>query len=207
MFYDYSLPLFVTVDDEKYYIRNKCDYRTVLKVLKIYDDDELSEIGCLKCVLYNFYEHYYNFAHRFDDVSEGITNIEIGEKEVELLFRMKEIIDFNVRDVDKSKRHPKLVDWSYDFHNIAPAVSKVLTYDIRESDKYTHWFTFVGAMQEVGECYWTRILRYRAKKAHGEKMDKYDRDFYKNCKSDIDIPSFGKDNFFEWIKIQETKKT
>jgi hypothetical protein len=77
-----------------------------------------------------------------------------------------------------AKKSPKVVDWEQDFHMIAPAVNRVLGFDVRESPQKVHWWTFLGGYMEIGgDCSFAQIVSIRDKKARGKKLEKYEREY------------------------------
>ena len=81
------------------------------------------------------------------------------------------------RDVKK----PTLMDWEQDAPLIIPAINKVLGREIR-ADKYMHWWTFLSAYMEIGECSFTHIINIRDKKAKGKKLEKWELEYIQEHK-------------------------
>lgn len=81
---------------------------------------------------------------------------------------------------------PRLIDWDQDFHLMAPPINRVLGYECRSCD-YLHWWTFLGAYMEIGECYFQQVVAIRSKKAKSKKLDKSDEEFYRKHKADVDL--------------------
>ena len=86
------------------------------------------------------------------------------------------------------------MDWSQDFQLIVAPINRVLGYEIRskEYDSNTntggvHWWTFLSAYQEIGDCLFAQVVRIREKKAKGKALDKSDRDFYRKNRDLVDI--------------------
>lgn len=52
---------------------------------------------------------------------------------------------------------------------------------------YLHWWTFVGAFQEIGDCLFAQIIGIRQKLAKGKTLDKGEKDFYRSNRSLIDL--------------------
>lgn len=90
------------------------------------------------------------------------------------------------RDKESQAGGPRVMDWDQDFHLIAPPVNRVLGYECR-SCEYLHWWTFLGAYMEIGDCYFAQVVSIRSKRARGKKLDKSDQDFYRKHKRDIDL--------------------
>lgn len=179
----WELPKSVEIDGVEHKIRNDCDYRVVLDVISALNDKELDEQSRVQCALFIFYE----------DLSK-ITDIQTAVDE------MMKIINCGEEKEDKSEEpKPKLMDWEHDWHLIAPPISRILGYDVRDPDKYTHWYTLIGAYMEIGDCYFAQILSIRSKKMKGKKLDETDRQFYKEHKKDIDLPMKLSEEDKDWL--------
>ena len=167
---EWDLPLSVNIDGIEYKIRDKCDYRVVLDCISALKDNELTESERIQCALFIFYENV-----------DEIKDIEKACRE------MLKIINHGT-DSDDSEDKPPLMNWEHDFKIIAPPVNRILNYDIRTPDKYTHWYTFLGAYMEIGECLFSNVVSIRAKRAKGIPLDKTDRTFAEENKKLIEIP-------------------
>jgi len=69
---------------------------------------------------------------------------------------------------------------------LIPAVNKVLGTECRVAP-YLHWWTFLGAYMEIGEGLFSSVISIRNKKAKGEKLEKYERTFYRENKKLVDF--------------------
>lgn len=168
---NWDIPLSVEIDGVFHRIRNECDYRVVLDVNKVLNDDDLPLIHRIDVALQIFYEN-----------SEKIKDIEKATKE---MFR---IINIGEENAQEDENKPKLMDWEQDFNLIAPAISRVLGYSVRDPRKITHWWDFIGAYMEIGsECSFSTVISIRAKKAKGKKLEKHEQEFYNENKKIIDL--------------------
>lgn len=165
----WNFPKSLIVGGKEYGINS--DYRAVISVFTALNDYELKkEDNFVQCgvILSLFYEDY-----------ESIP-IEHWQ---EALGQMKEFIDMGIED---SKNKTKLMDWDKDAPLIIPPVNKILGYEVREP-RYTHWWTFLGAYMNIGECLFSSIINIRQKKANKEKLEKYEQKFYSDNKALIDL--------------------
>ena len=69
------------------------------------------------------------------------------------------------------------MDWEQDYGLLVPPINRVLGREIR-SVEYLHWWTFLGAYQEIGDCAFAQVVRVRDRLARGKKLDKADREWY-----------------------------
>ena len=167
---NWSLPMTVKIDGVDRPIRNRCDYRVVLDVISALKDGDLTEEQRVKCALYIFYESLDGIKDWQAAVDGMMSIINLGEEEEE----------------DSNK--PQLMDWEHDFAQIAPPISRTLGYSVRDPDKYTHWYDFIGAYMEIGECAFSTIVSIRHKRMKGKKLEKWEREFYNENRKLIDLP-------------------
>lgn len=167
----WDLPTAVHIDGKEYKIRNKCDYRVVLDVIGALNDNELTDREKAQCALLIFYE----------DIT-ACPNLEQALKE------MFVIINYGEEQMENNIPKPRLMDWHHDFRQIAPPISRILGYDVRTPDKYTHWYSFLGGYMEIGECTFANIVSIRNKKAKGRRLDKWEEEFCRENRSIVELP-------------------
>jgi hypothetical protein len=172
---NWDLPTFVKSNDTIYAITNDCDYRVVLDVFCVLNDENLSKEEKIIVSLLIFYK---------DLTLENMQKCEDIEFLAKEMFR---IISGGKTEQPKSKR-PPIMDWEHDFSQIAPPISRVLGYDIRTPQKYTHYYTFLGGYQEIGECSFATIVSIRNKKQKAKKLEKWEQEFYNEHKEMVDLP-------------------
>ena len=178
----WSLPVSVEIDGKEFAIRNKCDYRVVLDCINAISDESLELQYRVGCAISIFYEKY-----------EEIENVELAYKE------MMHVINIGKEDSQEECEKPKIMDWTHDFQQIAPPISRVLGYSVRDANKYTHWWDFVGAYMEIGECSWSNIVAIRSKRISGKKLESWEQDFYRQNKKLIDLPQNLTEEEQEWL--------
>lgn len=166
----WNFPTSVEIDGISHNIRNQCDYRVVLDVIAALNDQELEMEYRVQCALIIFYE----------DVA-SICNIDAAIQE---MFRI-----INYGELEQIEQEaPQMMDWEKDFKTIAPPVSRVLGYDIRNPDKYTHWWSFLGGYMEIGECLFATVVSIRHKLRNGKKLEKWEQDFLKENRNMVVLP-------------------
>ena len=152
-------------------IRNKCDFRVVLDVIEALNDEDLTEQEKIQCALYIFY-------------GEELTKTSNYEEAVKQMFI---VINGGEEETEQNEK-PRLMDWKHDFQQIAPPVSRVLGYDVRTPDRFTHWYTWLGGYMEIGECTFSNIVSIRSKRMKGKKLEKWEEEFYRENRKMIDLP-------------------
>lgn len=165
----WELPTSVKVNGNEYSIRT--DYRAVLDVLTALSDKEMTGDTPEET---NYIQSEIIRQIMFKDPDN------IPDEDLEDAFKgVAEFIDMGVENTDKPS--PRVMDWEQDATLIIPAVNRVVGREIR-ADKYMHWWTFLSAYMEIGECTFTHILSIRQKKATGKKLEKWEQDYIRDNK-------------------------
>lgn len=167
----WDLPIAVDINGKSHPIRNKCDYRVVLDVICALNDNKLTDEEKVKCALFIFYE--------------GISAIDDFDAAIKEMFR---IINGGEEQEKVQEQKPKLMDWEHDFSQLAPPISRVLGYDVRTPNKYTHWYSFLGGYMEIGECTFSTIVSIRSKRAKGKKLDKWEEEYIREHREMVELP-------------------
>lgn len=164
----YDLPTTVEVNGTEYEIRS--DYRAILDIIEALADPELSESDRAETMLDIFYPGFAGMpaADYEEAVKRCVWFINCGEEHKE------------------EKRAPKLMDWQQDFPLIVSPINRVLGKEVRAVE-YLHWWTFLSAYQEIGDCTFAQIVGIRQKKAKGKRLDKSEQEFYKNNRHLVDF--------------------
>ena len=140
---EYTLPKTVSVGGREYSIRS--DYRAILDICEALTDPELTNEEKAEVLLYIFYPDLADIP--VEDWQEAA----------------KQCVWFiNCGENERHQRSaPKLMDWSQDFRYIAAPINRVLGKEIREME-YLHWWTFISAYYEIGDCLFAQIVRIRS---------------------------------------------
>lgn len=169
----YDLPKTVTVDGVELAIRY--DYRVILTILELLNDAELPDYLKARGMIELFY----------CDPS-SIRNVKAA---VEACY---DFIDMSEAPGPKS---PRVMDWEQDFRYIVAPVNRVLglecrevPYDFDNNTGGVHWYTFMGAFQEIGaDCLFSQIVNIRDKLARGKKLEKHEREWMNRNRRLIDL--------------------
>lgn len=163
----WDLPKSTSINGTEYAIRS--DYRAVLDVLTVMEDPELSdgERGAIAFEI--FYPDY-------DEMPPSDYQ------------QAAEFLQWFVNggDAPKGKQKSKLADWKQDFPLIVGPVNRVLGYEVRGCE-YCHWWTFLGAYYEIGDCLFAQVVSIRKKKRKGKRLEKYEQEFYRENRELIDF--------------------
>lgn len=166
----WDLPIDVEINGTKHAIRNKCDYRVMLDVICALNDNELTDEEKVQCALFIFYE----------DIS-AIDNFETAIKE---MFR---IINGGEEQEESQEQKPQLMNWEHDFPVLVAPINRVLGYEVRSVD-YLHFYTFLSAYYEIGECTFSTIVSIRSKRAKGKKLDKWEEEYLREHRKMVELP-------------------
>lgn len=154
---NFHLPETLTINDRDYDIR--WEYRDVLTILAALSDPELTQEEKTLASLVIFYPD-----------AESIP----PEHLQEALDKMAWFIDAG--EPERGVPGPKLMDWEQDFPYIIAPINRVVGKDVRGSEPL-HWWTFLSAYYEIGDCLFAQIVRIRDLKARGKTLDKVDREW------------------------------
>lgn len=174
----YSLPKTVYVNGREWVIRS--DFRPILEICCALNDPELDGQEKAEVLLRIFYPE-------FDNMPPGDY-----QEAVEQCFWF-----INCGDNERNQRPaPKIMDWDQDFRYIVAPVNRVLGREIREIPyDYAknigglHWWSFISAYYEIGDCLFAQIIRIRDLLARGKTLDKTDQEWYRRNRSLVDIKS------------------
>ena len=164
---NYYLPKSVYICEKEYKIRS--DYRAILDICSALSDPDLTDNERAEAVLTIFYPDFDEIPQ--SDYQEAIHKcfwfLRGGEEE-------------------RQTNQQQLVSWEQDFGLICPPISRIIGRDIRGME-YLHWWSYLAAYMEIGDCLFAQVVSIRAKKAKGKSLDKQDREFYRHNRDLIDI--------------------
>lgn len=170
----YGLPKSVEIDGEEFSVRY--DYRVILDIFEAINDPELDGQERALAVLQMFYLDFENITNYDAAIKLCLNFINGGNPE------------------NSGKKQPRLVAWDQDFQYIVAPINRVLGYEIRDTeyDMKTntggvHWWTFLAAYMEIGDCLFAQIVRIREKRIKGKKLSKEDQYFYRKNREIVDI--------------------
>lgn len=163
----YDLPTSLEVGGVRYEIES--DYRAILDICVAICDPELNNYERAMVALQIFYPDFECMPA--SDYQAAI----------ERCFWF-----INCGEVPADRAAPKLMDWEQDFPRIVAPINRVLGVEIR-SVEYLHWWSFISAYYEIGDCLFAQIVSIRNKNAKGKPLDKQEREFYQQNRDVIDL--------------------
>ena len=165
---EYGLPNTVTVAGVEYSIRT--DYRDILTICTALTDPSLDGQDRAEILLTIFYPELGTMPREAyqEAVERCLWFINCGSSE------------------HNQRPAPKLVDWEQDFHYIVAPINRVMGTEIRTME-HLHWWSFVSAYHEIGDCLFAQIVRIRSLRAKGKQLDKADAAWYRENREMVDI--------------------
>ncbi|MGN0654150.1 MAG: Gp15 family bacteriophage protein [Oscillospiraceae bacterium] len=154
----YEMPKALEVGGKMIDIRY--DFRAVLDIISAINDPDLRGQGVIIAVIKIFYPDWrYAVEHADEAFNKAMWFINGGE-------------DINPNEKPK----PVLMDWEQDFKLIVAPINRTLGYECREAESL-HWWTFLSAYYEIGECLFATVVSLRNKQKNHKKLEKWERDF------------------------------
>jgi hypothetical protein len=167
-----DLPNKVEIDDKIYNINS--DYKTALRVIMAWEDDELTINDKIFLTLDNLY----------DEIPQ---NHELAYEKAMLFLNCGEEDDKKTK-----KNNKKLYSFTKDSKYIFSAVDSVTDGKL-SSGVLLHWWVFCIAFMEVSEAsFFSRLIELRTKKQNG-KLSKEERTFWRQNKEILEIEIEEKD--------------
>ena len=163
----YELPITVEVAGKSYKIRNGADYRTIIGVISLCEDPELTKEERTVSALIVFYED----INELEDIFEVF-----GENTKDAIDAMLKFISYDYDDDLASSAKVKLIDWVQDENLIIAGINSVAKTEVRALE-YLHWWTFLSYYMSIGESALSTVVSIRNKIAKGKKLEKYEKEF------------------------------
>lgn len=164
---NWELPISVDVQGVTYPIIT--DYRCILDILTDISDPEADGQDRAAALLVGLYPGFDDMPpdHYDDAIREGLRFI-------------------NCDSEDAPHKAPRLVDWEQDYSLMIAPINRVMGKEIRAAE-YIHWWTFLAAYQEIGDCTFAQVVRIRDHLARGKKLDKSDMEWYRKNRHLVDF--------------------
>lgn len=145
------------------------DFRNIIQIMTILSDPDLLESEQILIALSFFYDT--------DDYKADLTTAQIE------MFSFISGPDGLDETPGKISDKP-LYDWDQDFAIIVAPVNRIIGTDVRGLE-YLHWWTFLSAFLEIGECTFNTFISIRDKLNKGIKLDKTEERIFKENRNKI----------------------
>lgn len=162
----WELPKEVSINNTIYGFET--DFRKILQIFEVFNDNELIEFEKVDCALHLFYPDY-----REIDGKRSMKDSDM----MDAFECMCKFMSGNSEESNQKETKPTY-DWENDFNIIISPVNRVAGHDIRQ-DEYVHWWTFLSYFMEIGECTFSTFVNIRDKKNRGKKLEKWEEEIWK----------------------------
>ena len=149
----YDLPTTIEIRGESYRIRS--DFRPILDILIAFEDNDLEDVEKLWVMMDILYVDKVDMQ----DIQEAL---EKGMRFINL-------------DMDKeedTKSTQRVLSYEQDAIYIFSAVDAQLGFSSRRCE-YLHWWEFMGAFMNIGECFLSTLIHQRKLKQEGKHDKKW----------------------------------
>jgi hypothetical protein len=160
----WELPESVEIGGKTYHLNT--DYRDIIEIMQYLDDPDKPEFLRWQIAIALFYEEEIPSEYQLEAMEYLAAFISCGEPD--------------------TKPGPKLLDWEQDAGAIVADVNKVAGAEIRALP-YLHWWTFLSYFQAIGEGQLSTLVSIREKLRKGQKLEKWEQDYYRANKSRVDL--------------------
>lgn len=162
----YELPQALEIAGKSYKIRS--DFRAALDIIAALGDPALSNQEKAMVLLQILYPDWEKITDYEEAIRQAMLFIGGGET-----------------DGGETQR-PVLMNWEQDFRFLVAPINRALGVECRQVE-YLHWWTFLSAYMEIGDCTFAQIVSIRSKKAKGKKLEKWEQEYYRENRGVIDI--------------------
>lgn len=163
------LPTSIKIKGREYAIRH--DFRPCLDIILMFEDVDLTDL----------------------EKVQGMIEILFEEEPPMCEETILEAVKFLDMETDSSSgnstgSNDRLFSWAQDSNYIFSAVDKVLGFSSRRC-QYLHWWEFMGAFMEIGECTFSTIIYMRKQKKKG-KLTKEEKEYWAENRKMFELQKF-----------------
>ena len=162
----WDLPQSIKISGTDYKI--DADFRTILKINKELCNTSDPEVIRALTALAMFYEDFDSITDYQQAFNKMIQFINCGQ------------------DMSQYQNKPKVIDWEQDEQYIIADINKAAGQEVRALP-FVHWWTFVSWFNSIGEGQLSTIVSIREKRRKGKKLSDWEREFYRENRSKIDL--------------------
>lgn len=160
----WHLPKTIIIGGKTYNLNT--DYRDILEIIEYLTNESKPLFLRWEIAIGLFYEEkvpneYHNEAIRF----------------------LNEFIGYGAEEGTAGR---KLIDWEQDAQLIIGDINANERIDIRSVD-YMHWWTFLDKFNGISEGRLSTVVSIRSKLSKGQKLEKWEREYYQKNKKIIDF--------------------
>ena len=161
----WELPETAVIGGKTY--RLHCDFREILEIFSYFSHPDLPDYMKWQIALALFYEGTIPWEHQQEAMEYLSLFLSGGSQET-------------------APPGPRLLDWEQDAELITSDINKAAGQEIRALP-FLHWWTFLSWFHAIGEGQLSTVVAIRSKLARGKKLEGWEKDFYREHKSRIDL--------------------
>ena len=170
-------------------IKINTDFRDCISILRILENPDLSNIEKAQVMIGILFDEELDFTEYDEAIAQAAVFLDGGS------------------DANRSKVAPsygRLYSWDQDLIYIISGVDKALGFSCR-SKRYLHWWRFLAAFMEMGECTFSTLIHQRKLRKQG-KQSKYDKEWWAENKDIAELRTKVVLNCEEQEKLNEFNK-
>lgn len=139
------------------------DFRVIIEIFGIFNEPDLLDQEKIIVAMTYFYKTEDYLDDPKTAALEMIKFLNCGE---------------DLKESSPTNKKP-LYDWDQDFSIIIAPINKILGTDVRGMENL-HWWTFISAFMEIGECTFNTYVGIRDKLNRGKKLEDHEERIYKD---------------------------
>lgn len=149
------LPTSINIKGREYAIRH--DFRPCLEIILMFEDVDLTDAEKVQGMIEILFEEEPPICE--ETIVEAI-----------------KFLDMGMESGTGTGTSDRMFSWTQDSNYIFSAIDKVLGFSSRRCE-YLHWWEFMGAFMEIGECIFSTIIYMRKQKKKG-KLTKEEKEYW-----------------------------
>lgn len=174
-----KLPTKIRVNRKVYDINY--DYKTAIKTLMAFEDDELTQSEKCYILLNNIYKEKVPKEDELEAISKGIKFLNLGEDSED----------------DKQNQKPRIYSFNKDATYIYSGINQTHKIDL-EADENLHFWKFMSLFMDMSpDCMFGELVYYRTRKQEG-KLTKEEKQQYEKIKDLVEL---------EKVKVKSEART
>lgn len=162
------LPTKIKIGDRLYDINY--DYRTIIKILLAFEDDNLTEYEKITIMLKNLYKEEILDDELEEAIEKAIKFIDLGE-------------DYTKKTKERTER---IYSFTKDASYIFSGINSTHNIDLEKMSDM-HWWKFMSFFMDMNnECTFATLVYYRKRKLEG-KLTKEEKEEYRKIKDIVEL--------------------
>jgi hypothetical protein len=161
-----TLQTSINVRGRDYAIRH--DFRPCLDIMVMFEDVELTDNEKIQALVEILFEEEPPLCE--ETIIEAMRFLDNGKLQ---------------SDGNAGPDYGRLYSWTQDSSYIFSAIDRILGFSSRRCE-YLHWWEFMGAFMEIGECMFSTLVHLRKQKKRG-RLTKEEREYWAENKGIMEL--------------------